>query len=135
MGSPLSVVFADIFMTKLNPPFNRFVGNSNNRREKNKWRKLFNKLNSYRPKIKLTIKITPEKFLDRKNIYEKDIACSNFRLSKWQQIAKPLELKSIKKSTRRIQSTLNFTDLWKLHQTWRRNYNCEREIYEGRIPG
>ena len=66
MGGPLSVVFANIFMTKLeedvvrpiNPLFyKRFVDDSINRREKNKPDELFNKLNSYHPKIKFTIEI------------------------------------------------------------------------------
>ena len=88
MGGPLSVVFANIFMTKLeedvvrpiNPLFyKRFVDDSINRREKNKPGELFNKLNSYHPKIKFTIEITPEKFLDTKIIYENNIQTSVYR--------------------------------------------------------
>ena len=88
MDGPLSVVFANISMTKLeedvvrpiNPLFyKRFVDDSINRREKNKPDELFNKLNSYHPKIKFTIEITPEKFLDTKIIYEKNIQASVYR--------------------------------------------------------
>ena len=64
----------------INPLFyKKFVNDSINRREKNKPYELFNKLNSYHPKIKFTIEITPEKFLDTKIIYEKNIQTSVYR--------------------------------------------------------
>ena len=82
---PLSLVFANICMTKLEEdvvrPINthfykRFVDDSINRRDKNKPDELFNKLNSYYPKIKITIEITLEKILDTKIICKKNIQTS-----------------------------------------------------------
>ena len=46
--------------------YKRFVDDLINRRENNKPEELFNELNSDHPKIKFTIEITPDKFLDRK---------------------------------------------------------------------
>ena len=88
MGGSLSVVFAKIFMTKLeedvvrpmNPSFyRRFVDDSIIRREKNKPDELFNKINSYHKNIKFTIEITPRKFLDTEISYEKEIQTSVYR--------------------------------------------------------
>ena len=80
MGGPLSVVFADIFMTKLEldalqPPripvfYKRYVDDIITRRLKNAPDQLFNYLNNYHPRIKLTVEINPVKFLDTKIICE-----------------------------------------------------------------
>ncbi|XP_066934351.1 uncharacterized protein [Clytia hemisphaerica] len=73
MGGPLSVVFANIFMTKMEkdivepskPEFyRRFVDDSINKRKKNAPDELFEKFNNYHNKIKFTIEISPNKFLD-----------------------------------------------------------------------
>ena len=81
MGGPLSVVFANIFMTKmerdvvipLKPIFyRRFVDDSINRRKKNEPDNLFSKLNSYHKNIKFTIEIAPRKFLDTEITYNSD---------------------------------------------------------------
>ena len=59
MGGPLSVTFSDIF-------YYRFVDDIFSR-----WKLgdnvLFDRLNNYHPKIKLTIEVNPSKFLDAKN--------------------------------------------------------------------
>ena len=81
MGGPLSVVFANIFMTKMendiivpeNPVFyKRFVDDSINRRSKNEPDRLFEKLNSYHKNIKFTVEVAPNKFLDTKIEYGED---------------------------------------------------------------
>ena len=73
MGGPLSVTFAEIHMIRiendvavpLKPIFYRgFVDNVINRRKKNVPHELFFKLNNYHRNIKLTIEISPAKFLD-----------------------------------------------------------------------
>ena len=73
MGGPLSVTLAEIHMIKmendvvilLKPIFyRRFVDDIINRRKKNVPDELFLKLNNYHRNIKLTIKVSPVKFLD-----------------------------------------------------------------------
>ena len=75
MGGPLSVIFSNIFMTKLedevvipvNPEFyRRFVDDSITKRKKNQPDKLFEKLNAYHDNIKFTCEVQPDKFLDTK---------------------------------------------------------------------
>ena len=75
MGGPLSVTFSDIFMVKmeneivspLRPMFyRRYVDDIFNRRKKDSEDILFNNLNNYHRKIKMTIEIQPSKFLDTK---------------------------------------------------------------------
>ena len=76
MGGPLSVIFSDIFMTKMEkeallPPlkptfYKRFVDDIITRRKLNAPDKLLEFLNSYHPNIKLTCEISPNKFLDTK---------------------------------------------------------------------
>ena len=77
MGGPLSVIFSDIFMTKLEDDvvrplksiFNkRFVDDTFNRRQKNNPDHLFNVINEYHKKIKYTIEQNPTNFLDTKLI-------------------------------------------------------------------
>ena len=78
MGGPLSVVFSDIFMTKMEKNaiksprkplfYKRFVDDIFTRRKKNMPDKLFQFLNNYHQNIKLTCKISPKKFLDTKII-------------------------------------------------------------------
>ena len=78
MGGPLSVVFANIFMTKMEkeivepskPEFyRRFVDDSINKRKKNAPDELFEKFNNYHEKLKFTIEISPTKFLDTQILY------------------------------------------------------------------
>ena len=68
MGCPISVVFADIYMCKmeddvvapLKPIFyKRYVDDTYVRRKRNTTDKLFEKLNTYRESIKLTIEENP----------------------------------------------------------------------------
>ena len=73
MGGPISLVFADIYMCKmeddvvapLKPIFyKRYVDDTSVRRKRNTTDELFEKLNTYRENIKLTIEENPTKFLD-----------------------------------------------------------------------
>ena len=73
MGGPLSVTLAEIHMIRmendvvipLKPIFyKRFVDDIINRRKKNVPDELFFRLNNYHRNIKLTIEISPVKFLD-----------------------------------------------------------------------
>ena len=78
MGGPLSVTFADIFMTKLErnclkPPitpklYKRYVDDCFVQRKKNQPDQLFIVMNSYHKNIRFTIEIDPKKFLDTKLI-------------------------------------------------------------------
>ena len=76
IGSPISVTFTDIYMVKLGnvivAPFKpklymKYV-DMFNRRKDNTNEILFERLNNYHPKIKLTIELDPEKFLDTRLI-------------------------------------------------------------------
>lgn len=92
MGGPLSVIFADIFMTKLendvvtpkNPKFyKRFVDDSIRRREKGTFDELLQNMNNYHAKIKFTTEVAPVKFLDTEIAYEEDgIKTSVYRSDK-----------------------------------------------------
>ena len=73
MGGPISVVFSDIYVSKMEEDivtpmkphfYKRYVDDTYIRRKKNEPDSLFEKLNSYHPNIKLTIKKNPTKFLD-----------------------------------------------------------------------
>ena len=73
MGSPLSVTFSKIYMIKMaseiaipqKPLFyHRYVDDIYSRRKKFKHDELFEKLNNYHPKIKLTIEFSPTRFLN-----------------------------------------------------------------------
>ena len=75
MGGTLSVVLSDGFMNKmekdvvilLKPKFyKRFVDDIYRRRKRNELDELYDKMNSYHPNIKFTVKISPKKFLDIK---------------------------------------------------------------------
>ena len=55
----------------LKPLFhNRYVNNIYNRRKKDEFDKVFHALNNYHENIKLTIEISPSKFLDTQLINE-----------------------------------------------------------------
>ena len=79
MGGPLSVVFSDIYMTKIEkdailPPrkpklYKRFVGDIFKRRKTNVPDQLLKFFNNYHPNIKLTYEINQVKFLDTKICY------------------------------------------------------------------
>ena len=82
MGGPLSVIFLDIFMTKLEenvvkplkPKFYKcFVDNVISKRVKNKPDDLLTKLNSYHKKINFTVEENPSKFLDTKLTFQDGI--------------------------------------------------------------
>ena len=87
MGGSLSVIFSDIFMTKLEDDvvrplkpicYKRFVDDTFNRRKKNNPDHLFNAVNKYHKKIKYTIELNPTNFLDTKlirneNLYSTEI--------------------------------------------------------------
>ena len=73
MGGPISVVFSDIYMCKmeedvvvpLKPVFyKRYVDDTYSRRKVNEDDELFKRLNNYHDNIKLTIEVKPTKFLD-----------------------------------------------------------------------
>ena len=73
MGGPLSVILSNIYMAKMEddvvekyqPKFyKRYVDDIINRRKKNQVDLLFNDLNNYHHKIKLTLELNPKKFLD-----------------------------------------------------------------------
>ena len=77
MGGPLSVIFSDIFMTKLEDDvvrplkpifYKRFVDDTFNRRKKNNPDHLFNAINEYHKKIRYTIEQNPTNFFDTKLI-------------------------------------------------------------------
>ena len=79
MGGPLSVVFSDIYTTKLEKDaillprkpklYKRYVDDIFTRRKTNVPDQLLELLNNYHPNIKLTFEINPEKFLDTKICY------------------------------------------------------------------
>ena len=75
MGNPLSVVLANIFMTKLERDvveperpilYKRYVDDVFARKKKNQVDTLITKLNNYHPKIRFTVEKNVEKFLDTK---------------------------------------------------------------------
>ena len=79
MGGPISAVFSDIFMCKMEldvavpakPIFyKRYVHDPYVQRKKKEVDKLFEELNSYNEKIKLTLEVNPTKFLDTELVRE-----------------------------------------------------------------
>lgn len=76
MGGPLSVTFSNIFMTKMEKDafklpqqqrfYKRFVDDIITKRSSKEPDTLFEYLNSYHPRIKLTVEVNPVKFLDTK---------------------------------------------------------------------
>ena len=77
MGGPLSVTFSNICLTKLEnekvkpmkPKFyKRFVDDCFNIRKKNVPDELLHALNSHHERIRFTVEVNPEKFLDTKVI-------------------------------------------------------------------
>ena len=77
-GGPISVVFSDIYVSKMEehiaapmkPHFyKRYVDDTYIWRKKNEPDNLFEKLNSYHPSIKLTIEKNPTKSLDTEIIW------------------------------------------------------------------
>ena len=74
MGGPLSVTLSDIHMIRMETDvvvpirpifYKRYVDDIYNRRQKNTRDVLYNAINNYHPKIKLTIETNPQRFLDR----------------------------------------------------------------------
>ena len=79
MGGPISVVFSDIFMCKMEfdaviPAktifYKRYVNNTYMRRKKNDVNELFEELNSYHENIKLMLEVNSTKFLDTELVRE-----------------------------------------------------------------
>ena len=79
MGGPISVVFSDIYMCKmeedvvkpLKPIFyKRYVDDMYVKRKHNESNTLFDALNSYHPNIKFTLEQNPKSFLDTQKIKE-----------------------------------------------------------------
>ena len=73
MGGPISVVFSDIYMCKMEedvvkpwkPIFHkRYVEDTYGKRKRNESDTLFDALNSYHPNIKFTLEWNPKRFLD-----------------------------------------------------------------------
>ena len=79
MGGPISVVFSDIYICKmeedvvkpLKPTFyKRYVDDMYVKRKRNEADTLFDALNSYHPNIKFTLEQSPKRFLDSQIIKE-----------------------------------------------------------------
>ena len=79
IGGPLSVVFSNIFLTKLENDvvkpskplfYKRFVDDIFTRREKNKSDELLEKMNNYHKNINFTTEVNPDRFLDTSIILE-----------------------------------------------------------------
>ena len=73
MGGPISVVFSDIFMNKMERDivipiasnlYKRCVDDTFAKRKKNKPDDLYNALNNYHPNLNLTVEVNPKRFLD-----------------------------------------------------------------------
>ena len=73
MGGPLSVTLSDIHMIRMETDvvvpirpifYKQYVDDIYNRRQKNTCDVLYNAINNYHPKIKLTIETNPQRFLD-----------------------------------------------------------------------
>ena len=73
LGGTLSVTFSDLYMIKMESEivipqeplfYRRYIDDMYNKRKTFKHDELFEKLNNYHPKIKLTIEVSPTKFLD-----------------------------------------------------------------------
>ena len=70
IGGPISVTFADIYLVKLgNVIVAPFKPKLFNRRKDNTNEIPLERLNNYHLKIKLTIELDPEKFLDTRLVY------------------------------------------------------------------
>ena len=73
MGGPISVVFSDIFMNKMERDivipiapnlYKYYVDDIFAKRKKNKPDDLYNALDNYHPNINLTVEVNPKRFLD-----------------------------------------------------------------------
>ena len=82
IGGPLSVAFANIYLTKLKKDprkplkprfYRRFVDDVISRRLKNTHNSLFDNLNNYHEKSKFTIETNQQKFVDARLLLKKDI--------------------------------------------------------------
>ena len=82
MGGPLSVILRDIHMIRMETDvvvpirpmfYKRYVDDIYNRRQKNTVDKLYDGLNNYHPKVKLTIETNPLTFLDTEIIHNNGI--------------------------------------------------------------
>ena len=72
MGGPISVVFANIYMYKMEDDVvARFTDDTYGRRKKNTKDELFEKLNRYHDNIKLMTEEKPTKFLDTEVVRHK----------------------------------------------------------------
>ena len=77
MGGPISLVFADIYMCKMEDDvatpikpifYKRYVNDTYIRRKKNTKDELFEKLSTYHDNIKFTIEENPTNFLDTETV-------------------------------------------------------------------
>ena len=82
MGGPLSVILRDIHMIRMETDvvvpirpmfYKRYVDDIYNRRQKNTVDKLYDGLNNYHPKVKLTIETNLLTFLDTEIIHNNGI--------------------------------------------------------------
>ena len=80
MGGPISVVFSDIYMCKVEEDvvkplklifYKLYVDNTYVKRKRNEADTLFDALNSYNPNVKFTLEQNPSRFLDTQIIKEK----------------------------------------------------------------
>ena len=78
MGGPLSVTLSDTHMIRMETDvvvlikpifYKRYIDDIYNRRQKNTSDVLYDALNNYHPKIKLTIETNPQRFLDTEIIH------------------------------------------------------------------
>ena len=78
----LSVILADIHMVRneneearpMNPPFyKQFVDDTHSQRNKFQQDILLETLNDFHPKIKLTVEVNPERFLDTKVFWTMEV--------------------------------------------------------------
>ena len=79
VGGPISIIFSDIFMCKMEFDvvvlarcifYKRYVDDTYVQRKKNDVDKLFEELNSYNENIKLTLEVNTTKFLDTELVRE-----------------------------------------------------------------
>ena len=117
MGGPISVVFSDIYMCKmeedvvkpLKPIFyKRYVDDTYVKRKRNESDTLFDALNSYHPNIKFTLEQNPKRFLDTQIIKENNrIKTQVLSKNLCIQFTGPRKCHSV---TRRMQLMVNCTE-------------------------
>ena len=124
MGGPLSIVFSDIYMTKLEkgailPPrkqklYKRFVDDIFTRRKTNVPDQLLEFLINYHPNIELTYEVNPEKFLDTKSYNN---SSNTNKVHRRVTKLTPHWSSSIPKDTSEMEFTENYVELNVYRQT------------------